>query len=333
VAWPAAQKALEAAERRKAEQEAEDEEDEIMPVEEEDEDDIREQCEAVGIDIDALEYPEDAWRLLEQVRCLERMGGPALKKAVRERGFPTPAGNRKDDLSSALRDVLLWEHLRAEELATVCLDQFNMELEGWESHEDMMQMISNASWDARGVQVWRLPNVETGYGILDRLESFAASGVDYLSEQCERRGLPNEGEAADHDELVDRLKTFIIWESYSLEELHKECEELGVTLADCSSVGKGEDAEREELVKRLAELMWAAPPPEDDEIDEDRLAGCFETLKLPADADLVQIKSAYKKLALKYHPDKNPDAADDFKSVCKAYEVLCAYKEAMDEEL
>jgi len=48
----------------------------------------------------------------------------------------------------------------------------------------------------------------------------------------------------------------------------------------------------------------------------------YVRLGLDKNATDNQIKSAYKKQALKYHPDKNPDGVEQFKKVTEAYEVL-----------
>src|SRR5580765_5463031 len=52
----------------------------------------------------------------------------------------------------------------------------------------------------------------------------------------------------------------------------------------------------------------------------------YEVLGLEKGAGADEIKKAYRKLAVKYHPDKNPGdktAEEQFKELGEAYEVLC----------
>jgi len=51
----------------------------------------------------------------------------------------------------------------------------------------------------------------------------------------------------------------------------------------------------------------------------------YELLECERNADEATLKSAYRKLAIKFHPDKNPDdphAEEKFKELGEAYDVL-----------
>src|SRR3982074_1984042 len=62
----------------------------------------------------------------------------------------------------------------------------------------------------------------------------------------------------------------------------------------------------------------------------------YKLLDLPKTATEAEIKKAYRRLAMKFHPDRNPDDPDSehkFKEAKEAYEVLCdAQKRAVYDQ-
>jgi DnaJ-class molecular chaperone len=61
----------------------------------------------------------------------------------------------------------------------------------------------------------------------------------------------------------------------------------------------------------------------------------YAVLGIEADASLAEVKSAYRKSAARFHPDKNsaPDAPAKFREVQEAYELLsdATKRQAYDE--
>lgn len=59
----------------------------------------------------------------------------------------------------------------------------------------------------------------------------------------------------------------------------------------------------------------------------------YKILKVSRNASLQDIKKSYKRLALKYHPDKNKDTSELFKQIVNAYAILSDSKQRSKYDL
>ena len=62
----------------------------------------------------------------------------------------------------------------------------------------------------------------------------------------------------------------------------------------------------------------------------------YDILEIDKNASQNEIKKAYRRLAVKYHPDKNPDNSEaeiNFKKIAEAYEILSDEKKRKNYDM
>ncbi|KII64361.1 DnaJ subfamily B member 12 [Thelohanellus kitauei] len=112
----------------------------------------------------------------------------------------------------------------------------------------------------------------------------------------------------ENDGDLEKAKKLIIQAINSGHE--KEGKEMLENLAKLSEKSQEEMKERENQIKEIEKIKSCK--------------NLYERLGVDKKATDLELKAAYKKLALKYHPDRNktPGASEAFKSIGQAYGIL-----------
>jgi len=189
------------------------------------------------------------------------------------------------------------------------------------------------AWEEQGVPVKRLSNIRSALDLIDQWGTLEGMGSRDLRQEYEKLGLPPEAAAPKVLELLPRLRLARLWGALPLSELQKECRKLGALTSGGEHSG---------MAQRLALASWgpSAAPSSGDSPRQGRpsqpaptskvlqdIAKHFVTMELASDANVGDVKKAYRRLALQFHPDKNQgkdqdEVARKFREVTTAYEAL-----------
>eukprot|EP00930_Biecheleria_cincta_P048578 TRINITY_DN33865_c0_g1_i1.p1 TRINITY_DN33865_c0_g1~~TRINITY_DN33865_c0_g1_i1.p1 ORF type:complete len:979 (+),score=199.32 TRINITY_DN33865_c0_g1_i1:73-3009(+) len=317
--------------------------------------------EAKGIPARRLGSLKAAAKFAEQIKCLEEKDMDGLKQDCRQLGLPAETLQRQE-LLDLCRDVALWHalplaDLRLESRARHVAGPLGIERKSEEEQKtllvDALLVERCEAWyDRRGIPVRRLASVQAAARVAERWEQLESMNEGGLLLKASAFSIHVED--LPRNEIVERLKSAMLWSELPLKELQRICRNNGV-----SAVGR--EDQRREILRRLTSALWKPKPPpppppepkprkpaEDPFGPRDwqrsyrkeppppffrplhaaqQLAGHFRTLGLPPNASVADVKKAYRRLALKYHPDKNLEASKEeasrrFREVADAYSAL-----------
>eukprot|EP00415_Alexandrium_ostenfeldii_P005160 UN5160 len=148
--------------------------------------------------------------------------------------------------------------------------------------------------------------------------------VACLGEECQRCGFPPPPGNLERAQLLKRMKWALSSQELPFVELRKECVNVGI-----KGFHSAPETSRPLMLERMFSQMWdsqSASERRNTHVAPD-VAKHLRTLELPTSAGLEDVKKAYKRLALKYHPDKQAGEAQDdagamFREISTAYEAM-----------
>lgn len=205
--------------------EDEDEDEEEQPLSQEE---LSEICRNKQIPLHRLESAKRAIGVIRKFDQLGKGSVSTLKNEYKQRGFAPDSSMRKEDLLARVKEVVIWENLKLEELRQVCVQQ-SLPVNAALSRAEMMQLLADASWLARGIPVQQLPSMVVAHGVLDSVDALSLKSLADLVAHCKRLGLPLEAKP-EKDDIVPRIRTALLWKQMDEASLYHECVKRGAPL-------------------------------------------------------------------------------------------------------
>lgn len=271
-------------------------------------------------------------RVAQRYTQLAEMSFADLAQEQQAVGLPAPDSGQREDYIVDMRQHAVWLEMPLAELRRACseggaLSTTNPLLAEAVARQELVERLVASRrarhYEEHGVPARRLEPAAAA-GLLERFARLEAMDIAGLEEECRRCGFPPPPGNLEKKELLKRIKWALSSQELPFVELRKECVTVGI-----KGFHSAPETSRPLMLERMFSQMWDSSGGKErrnSHLAPD-VARHLRTLELPASAGLEDVKKAYKRLALKYHPDKqggesHDDAGAMFREVSTAYEAL-----------
>jgi len=180
---------------------------------------------------------------------------------------------------------------------------------------------------------------------LKKVEVWKEIPLEDLQKECKSKGIKTAATSARQELVLDLA--FAIWDLEGLSRSGSLMQSFGRVLSPEELFKRADMKAPVGDKKEWSDFTWSkdAMPSEPEAPQyKSRKNKClplppgmnahFSTMRLPISAELMDVKEAFRKLALKYHPDKNPGderCEEEFKKINNANAKLVAWLEKFDK--
>ncbi|CAE7369355.1 DNAJB8 [Symbiodinium natans] len=305
---------------------------------------VTEMLELKGIPVETVGR-EVAMGIFTEVERYESMPSSLLQAEYATLGMPSEPNLEEKELLRRLKQVLIWSQFSVDNLVKEC-EERELSTGGFPSRPseaDKIQVLMDRlilslgvdGWEKQGIPVYRLTSLEAAIVIVEELGRLEGAKQADVSAAYRLLGLPPE--ALDKAAMISRLKHYLVWQELRPAELRKECVKHGI-----SAMGDPEELIAQLVLKILGLKMLlpvigrhlthltghdfshlrdrvSCPPAS---VPSAKVASAFRELGLELSASHEQVRKTYRRLALQYHPDKNPGLQQE--QALKKFQTLLA---------